>query len=78
VQGGFNLRGAWAATTSYAIGDLLTSGGVSYTPSIAFTSGSMFSTTNLTVVTSSSIVLVDGGTGLPVTISITNGEFDYN
>lgn len=77
VPGGFNLRGAWAATTSYAMGDLLTYSGVSYTPSIAFTSGGTFSATNLTVVASSLIVLVDAGTGLPVTLSITNGELDY-
>jgi hypothetical protein len=59
------------------MGDLLTYSGVSYTPSIAFTSGGTFSATNLTVVASSLIVLVDAGTGLPVTLSITNGELDY-
>ena len=75
--GGFNLRGAWAAYTAYAIGDLLTEAGASYTPSTAFTSGSTFSSADLTLVTSSSIVMVDGGTGLPVTVTVFNGALDY-
>jgi hypothetical protein len=76
-NGMFNLRGAWAAYTSYALGDLLTHGGASYTPTVAFTSGATFSATDLVLVASSVIVLVDGGTGLPATIAIVNGALVY-
>ncbi|HSX06712.1 MAG TPA: glycosyl hydrolase family 28-related protein [Candidatus Saccharimonadia bacterium] len=41
-------RGAWAASTLYAINDLLTFSGTSYVVTAGFTSGTSFSLTNLT------------------------------
>ncbi len=43
---GFNLRGAWAASTAYALYDVFNYQGSSYVVTTAFTSGSTFSATN--------------------------------
>lgn len=42
-------RGAWAASTNYAVNDLITFSGTSYVVITAFTSGTSFSLTNLKV-----------------------------
>ena len=52
-----NSRGAWAANTSYAVGDTFTNGGISYVVTAAFTSGSSFVATNLTAGSSTSFQL---------------------
>ncbi len=44
-------RGAWAASTAYAVNDLITFSGSSYVVTTGFTSGTSFSLTNLTVLT---------------------------
>ena len=41
-------RGAWAASTTYAVNDLITFSGTSYVVTTAFTSSTSFSLTNLT------------------------------
>jgi YD repeat-containing protein len=46
---GFTYRGAWTANTAYATYDVLTYGGAVYTPTAAFTSGSTFSASSLSV-----------------------------
>lgn len=44
---GFLFRGAWAASTAYAVGDVVTNGGQTYEVTTAHTSPGSFSTTNL-------------------------------
>lgn len=46
---GFNFRGAWAPNTAYAAYDVITYNGSSYTAVAAFTSGSSFDATNLSL-----------------------------
>jgi hypothetical protein len=43
----FNYRGAWVASTAYAVNDILTYGGQTYIVTTAFTSSTTFSATNL-------------------------------
>ena len=43
---GINFRGAWAASTAYAVNDLVTYGGSAYIAPAAFTSGSSFNSAN--------------------------------
>jgi hypothetical protein len=45
-------RGAWTASTAYAVNDLVTFSGSSYVVTTAFTSGSKFSLTNLSALAS--------------------------
>ena len=47
---GLTFRGAWAAATTYAAYDVLTSGGSCYVVTTAFTSGQGFSVTNLALI----------------------------
>ncbi len=51
VPGRVRYRGAWAASTAYAVNDLLTYVGDSFLVTTAFTSGTSFSLTNLAVLT---------------------------
>ena len=44
--GSLNYRGAWTASTTYAVGDLVTNGGSLYESPSAFTSGSTFNSSN--------------------------------
>lgn len=46
---GFNYRGVWAASTAYAVNDVVSNAGSTYLVTTAFTSGTTFSTTNLSV-----------------------------
>lgn len=43
---GFNLRGAWAASTAYALYDVVTYNGETWTPVTPFTSGATFNSAN--------------------------------
>lgn len=55
----WNSRGAWAASTAYAVNDAFTSGGVTYLVVTAYTSGGSFGSTDLAKVT----IVVASGTG---------------
>lgn len=46
---GFSVPEAWAPNTQYALFDIITYNGRTYTPSVAFQSGAQFSATNLTL-----------------------------
>ncbi len=57
--GTLNPRGAWAATTSYAVWDTFTQGGITYLVASAYTSGSSFGSTD----TAKTCALLASGSG---------------
>lgn len=59
---GFNFRGAWSANTVYAAYDVITFGGQTYDVVAAFTSGSSFDATHLSLVAAKG---ADGAPGAP-------------
>ena len=52
---GYTLRGSWAATTVYAVGDLVTNNDATYVAKTAHTSSSTFASTNWTLIANSAI-----------------------
>jgi hypothetical protein len=51
------VRGVFAASTAYAANDMILQGGLLYTANVAFTSGSTFSGSNWTAVTSAGLAI---------------------
>jgi hypothetical protein len=65
---GFNFRGAWTATTTYNVNDVVTNAGSAYIVTTGFTSGSTFSSTNMSIFAS---------TPPPVATAAYNGSTPY-
>lgn len=65
-------KGAWKASTAYAVGDKVTNGSTSYICKTAHTSASSFATTNWNTLTTPSTTLVKATSA---TVSITDGWF---
>lgn len=61
--GAFNLRGAWAPSTAYAVNDMVTYQGTSYVATTAFTSGPTFTPANWQVVAAAGAAGATGPTG---------------
>ena len=71
---GLRWRGAWAANTDYAPYDLLTSGGSSYFAPAAFTSGTSFDTSHLSLFAAAGTPGEDGTSGTQTYANETAGN----